>query len=150
MRIDGRSSEQLRPVNLILDFIQFPEGSVLIKQGNTHVLCNVTIEENIPRWMQTQNIPGGWVTADYSMLPRATPQRTPRETNGLSGRTQEIKRLIGRSLRAGVDLTMLGSRTKEINQSRKNPTPNSTISGRCNKCWYSRWSSSIRFMLSGR
>lgn len=111
MRIDGRTQAQLRPVELTLDFIPYPEGSVLIKQGNTHVLCNVTIEDSVPRWMQAQNIPGGWITAEYALLPRATQTRTPRETNGLSGRTQEIKRLIGRSLRAGIDLALLGSRT---------------------------------------
>jgi ribonuclease PH len=111
MRNDGRKNNQLRAVDFILDFIQYPEGSVLIKQGNTHVLCNVTLENSVPRWMQLQNISGGWVTAEYAMLPRATHLRTPRETNGLSGRTQEIKRLIGRSLRAGVDLPLLGPRT---------------------------------------
>ena len=111
MRIDGRKNDQLRPVMLVPDFIQYPEGSVLIKQGNTHVLCNVTIEESVPRWMQAQNLAGGWITAEYAMLPRATEQRTPREINGFSGRTQEIKRLIGRSLRASIDLSLLGNRT---------------------------------------
>ena len=111
MRNDGRKIDQLRPVDITLHFIQYPEGSVLIKQGNTQVLCNVTIENTVPRWMQTQNIPGGWVTAEYAMLPRATIQRTMRETNGLTGRTQEIKRLIGRSLRASIDLELLGART---------------------------------------
>jgi len=111
MRNDGRKIDQLRPIDITLHFIQYPEGSVLIKQGNTQVLCNVTIENTVPRWMQTQNIPGGWVTAEYAMLPRATIQRTSRETNGLTGRTQEIKRLIGRSLRASIDLALLGART---------------------------------------
>lgn len=111
MRVDGRSNNELRPVNLILDFIEYPEGSVLIKIGNTHVLCNATIEDGVPQWMKAQGVVGGWITAEYSMLPRSTQQRTPRETHGLSGRTQEIKRLIGRSLRAGVDLSLLGSRT---------------------------------------
>ena len=111
MRIDGRTNNQLRPINLTLDFIKYPEGSVLIKQGFTHVLCNVTIDDTIPRWMQAQNMSGGWVTAEYGMLPRATHQRTPREINGPSGRTQEIKRLIGRCLRASIDLSLLGHRT---------------------------------------
>lgn len=110
-RPDGRSARQLRPVTFALDYISYPEGSVLISQGSTRVLCNVSIEMGAPRWMQVQNVPGGWITAEYAMLPRATHTRTPRETNGLSGRTQEIKRLIGRSLRAAVDLEKLGPRT---------------------------------------
>jgi ribonuclease PH len=110
-RPDGRLASQLRPVTFALDYVSYPEGSVLISQGNTRVLCNVSIEAGVPRWMQVQNVPGGWITAEYAMLPRATHTRTPRETNGLSGRTQEIKRLIGRSLRAAVDLEKLGPRT---------------------------------------
>jgi ribonuclease PH len=111
MRPDHRLPDQLRPVKFDLDFISYPEGSVLISQGNTRVLCNASIEEGVPRWMQSQNISGGWITAEYAMLPRATHTRTPRETAGLSGRTQEIRRLVGRSMRAAVDLKQLGSRT---------------------------------------
>jgi ribonuclease PH len=111
MRVDGRQNDQLRPVSFTPDFTIFAEGSVLAAFGQTRVLCTVTLERGAPRWMQLQGKPGGWITAEYAMLPRATQQRTPRETNGLSGRTQEIRRLIGRSLRAAFDLTMLGERT---------------------------------------
>jgi ribonuclease PH len=111
MRIDGRLTDQLRPVSILPHFTDFAEGSVLISMGRTRVLCNLTIEEGVPRWMTQQEKPGGWITAEYAMLPRATAQRSPRETNGLSGRTQEIRRLIGRSLRAAIDLEKLGPRT---------------------------------------
>lgn len=114
MRIDGRLPDQLRPVNIIPDYIMFPEGSVLISVGNTRVLCNTTIEDTVPRWLQDQGIVGGWLTAEYSLLPRSTHTRTPRETHGLGGRTQEIRRLIGRSLRASLDLKKLGQRTITI------------------------------------
>lgn len=110
-RLDGRRWDELRPVTLTPGYAGFAEGSVLIGMGETRVLCNVTIEESLPRWMQRQAKTGGWITAEYAMLPRATLQRTPRETMGLSGRTQEIRRLIGRSLRTAVDLEKLGSRT---------------------------------------
>lgn len=111
MRFDGRQADQLRPVQITPHYSTFPEGSVLITMGSTQVLCNLTIVDGVPRWMQTQGKPGGWVSAEYAMLPRATQQRTPRETSGLSGRTQEIRRLVGRSLRAAVDLELLGPRT---------------------------------------
>ncbi len=110
-RIDGRKPDYLRPVTLTPDYVVFPEGSVLIAMGETKVLCNVTLEKGTPRWKQQQGIPGGWVTAEYALLPRSTHVRTSRETRGLRGRTQEIKRLIGRSLRAAVDLEKLGERT---------------------------------------
>jgi ribonuclease PH len=110
MRQDGRRADELRPVEIIPGYVTYPEGSALIHFGNTRVLCNATIEESIPRWMQVQGIPGGWVTAEYSMLPRSTHQRTPRESSQ-GGRSQEIRRLIGRSLRAAVDLQELGCRT---------------------------------------
>lgn len=111
MRIDGRKLDQIRPVTITPGYIAYPEGSILISMGETKVLCNVTIEEGVPSWKRDQNIPGGWVTAEYAMLPRATPSRTPREILRPSSRTQEIRRLIGRSLRAGVDLMKLGPRT---------------------------------------
>lgn len=111
MRIDGRQLNELRPLSLTPDYIKYAEGSVLITLGNTRILCNATVEDGVPRWMQQQGISGGWITGEYAMLPRATSIRTPRETNGLSGRTQEIRRLIGRSLRAAVDLKKLGPRT---------------------------------------
>jgi len=109
MRIDNRQADELRPVSLIPDFVIYPEGSVLIEMGQTKVICNVTIENEVPRWMK--NNQGGWVTGEYALLPRATHTRTRRETHGLGGRTQEIRRLIGRSLRAAINLELLGERT---------------------------------------
>jgi len=111
MRTDGRRFDELRPVTIVPGYVIYPEGSVLYAAGRTKVLCNVTIEEGVPRWMQAQNISGGWITAEYAMLPRSTHQRTPRETNGPGGRSHEIRRLIGRSLRAAIDLNKLGERT---------------------------------------
>ncbi len=110
-RIDGRKEDELRPVEILPGYVIYPEGSVLISMGNTKVLCNASIEDGIPRWMKAQNVSGGWITGEYALLPRSTHTRTPRETSGLGGRTQEIRRLIGRSLRAGVDLRKLGERT---------------------------------------
>ncbi len=107
-RSDGRKPHQIRPVTITTDFIDYPEGSCLIEMGNTRVLCNATLEESVPRWMKGSG--KGWITAEYSMLPRSTHTRTRRETSGLSGRTQEIKRLIGRSLRAAFDLSIMGER----------------------------------------
>lgn len=109
MRIDGRAWNDMRPVRLSPGFVDYPEGSVLIEMGATRVLCNATVEESVPRWRLGTG--SGWVTAEYALLPRSTHQRTRRETRGLGGRTQEIRRLIGRSLRAGVDLDKLGERT---------------------------------------
>ncbi len=111
MRVDGRRADELRPLNFEVDFSAFAEGSVLASLGRTKVLCNVTIQDGVPRWMQEQGKTGGWLTAEYALLPRATLIRTPRETFGLSGRTQEIRRLIGRSLRAALDLEALGAIT---------------------------------------
>ncbi|MCO5211205.1 MAG: ribonuclease PH [Caldilinea sp.] len=88
----------------------YPEGSVLISMGNTRVLCNATVDESLPRWLQYSKQRQGWVTAEYAMLPRATEQRNQREIQYPRGRTQEIQRLIARSLRAAVDLTKLGDR----------------------------------------
>ena len=110
-RFNDRQYNELRPVSYIKDFIDYPEGSVLINQGNTKVLCNVTIEEGVPRWMMDQEKPGGWITAEYALMPRSTQTRTARETRGLKGRTQEIRRMIGRSLRAAFDLTHLDGYT---------------------------------------
>jgi ribonuclease PH len=111
IRVDGRRVDELRPVILTPNYTVYAEGSVLISIGNTKVLCNATIEDGVPRWMQNQGQAGGWITGEYAMLPRASQQRTPRETSGLRGRTQEIRRLIGRSLRAAIDLEALGKRT---------------------------------------
>jgi ribonuclease PH len=106
MRIDGRAADQLRPVNLEVGVQEFAEGSVLISMGKTRVLCAATLDEKVPPWMRNQGT--GWVTAEYAMLPRATKDRTQR---GPSGRATEIQRLIGRALRASIDLRMLGERS---------------------------------------
>jgi ribonuclease PH len=110
-RSDNRSPDQMRPVNLIPDYIHTAEGSVLIEVGNTRVICTASVEETVPQFMR--NTGKGWISSEYSMLPRATLTRTPREvTKGRpSGRTHEIQRLIGRSLRAVVDLDRMGERT---------------------------------------
>src|SRR5574337_437427 len=109
-RIDGRSATQLRPVRVSVDFLDYAEGSVLIAAGKTRVLCAATVEERVPPFLEGRG--QGWVTAEYSMLPRATLTRSSREREGrISGRTQEIQRLIGRSLRAAIDLPALGPRT---------------------------------------
>jgi ribonuclease PH len=108
MRPDGRAPDALRPVKMTPGYVVHPEGSVLIEMGQTRVLCNATVEDRVPSWLIGQG--RGWVTAEYAMLPRATNTRTPRETRGLRGRTQEIRRLIGRSLRMAVDLEHLGQR----------------------------------------
>ncbi|MBN1640247.1 MAG: ribonuclease PH [Anaerolineae bacterium] len=108
MRIDGRACDELRPVTLTPGYVAYPEGSVLIEAGQTRVLCNATVEPRVPPWLAGRG--RGWVTAEYALLPRATHTRSQRETSGLRGRTQEIWRLIGRSLRAAVDLDALGER----------------------------------------
>jgi len=109
-RIDNRSQTQLRPVRLTVDYLDYAEGSALIEAGKTRVLCAASIEERVPLFLEGKG--QGWVTAEYSMLPRATHTRSARERDGrLSGRTQEIQRLIGRSLRAVVDMSKLGPRT---------------------------------------
>ena len=112
-RTNNRKTIELRPVFISPDYSLYPEGSCLFSIGNTKVLCNLTIEEGVPRWMQLQHKTGGWITAEYNMLPRSTLVRTPRETS-LSGRTVEIRRLIGRSLRAAVDLEKLGTYTLTV------------------------------------
>ena len=111
MRIDGRRPDQLRPVRITPDFIPHAEGSVLIEIGRTRVICTASVEESVPMFLRGSN--KGWITAEYSMLPRATESRTPREASlgRKSGRTQEIQRLIGRSLRTSIDLDRLGERT---------------------------------------
>jgi ribonuclease PH len=112
-RIDGRTSDQLRPVAFDLGIAPYAGGSVLVTMGNTRVICGVTIEEAVPRWMKEQGVAGGWLTAEYSMLPYSTQTRKPRDIakGRLDGRSVEIQRLIGRSLRAAVDLQKLGPRT---------------------------------------
>ena len=108
-RYDGRNWDELRAVKFIPDYVEFAEGAVLIETGKTRVLCCVTLEETVPAWLAGSG--RGWLTAEYAMLPRSAPKRIPRETHGLGGRTHEIRRLIGRSLRAAVDLDRLGERS---------------------------------------
>ena len=112
-RIDGRRPNELRPVRIHTHYVNPPEGSALIDVGQTRVLCAASIEDGVPRWMREQGVSGGWITAEYSMLPYSTAPRKPREvTRGrVEGRTQEIQRLIGRALRAVTNLDKLGQRT---------------------------------------
>lgn len=110
-RIDGRAGDELRPINIILGYQAFAEGSALIELGRTRVLCSVSVEDRVPNFLKGQGT--GWVTAEYAMLPRSTLTRTPRNVSPerQAGRNQEIQRLIGRSLRAVTDLAALGERT---------------------------------------
>ena len=105
MRTKNRQPDELRPVEIIPNFNLYAEGSCLIKCGNTHVICTATVDEKVPAWLKNEE--RGWITAEYSLLPRATSTRVSRETHGVGGRTHEIQRLIGRSLRSVVDLTVL-------------------------------------------
>lgn len=107
----GRPVDRMRPVAITTGAIEHAEGSALIKMGETHVLCTASVEEGVPRWRKGTQL--GWVTAEYAMIPRATRERTPREVGRgrPSGRTQEIQRLVGRALRAVVDMTTFGERT---------------------------------------
>lgn len=106
-RIDGRGPAALRKLQIVRGVLRYPAGSALIRTGGTHVLCSATIEETLPGWLRGQG--RGWVTAEYGMLPGAVPDRSPRHK--VSGRSQEIQRLIGRSLRSIIDLTRLGERS---------------------------------------
>src|SRR5579871_6616218 len=110
-RPDHRPADALRPTRITPNYVSTAEGSVLIESGNTRVLCNASVENGVPGWMR--NSGRGWVTAEYGMLPRATLTRTPREAEKgkIGGRTHEIQRLIGRSLRSVVDMKLLGERT---------------------------------------
>src|SRR3989304_7660031 len=111
MRPDGRNNDELRPVKITRKFTGFAEGSVLIEVGGTKVICTASVEEKVPQFLKDQK--RGWVTAEYSMLPRSTQTRTQRESSQgrVGGRTHEIQRLIGRALRAVVNLDALGERT---------------------------------------
>lgn len=113
LRTDGRAPDQIRPISFELGVAPNATGSVLVTMGNTRVICGVMIEESVPRWMKEQSVAGGWLTAEYSMLPYSTHTRKPRDISKgrLDGRSMEIQRLIGRSLRAVVDLEKLGART---------------------------------------
>jgi len=111
MRHDGRAPDQLRPVEILPNYLNHPTGSCLIRWGGTHVLCAASVEERVPRWMRGKG--RGWITAEYALLPSSTHTRTQREVSRgkVGGRTAEIQRLIGRSLRAAVDMEQLGERT---------------------------------------
>ena len=115
-RIDNRKTDQLRKWSFIPDFQRHPLASVLAVSGNTRVICAVSLEKSVPRWMKEQEVPGGWITAEYQMLPSSTGTRSEREsTKGrVSGRSAEIQRLVGRSLRAVVDLSKLPGLTLHI------------------------------------
>lgn len=108
-RIDQRTNDQLRPVNFSPNYTAYAEGSVLVETGQTWVLCNASIEDRVPPWLEGAG--QGWVTGEYAMLPRATHRRTPRPRGSASGRSREIQRLIGRALRGAVNLEELGTRT---------------------------------------
>jgi ribonuclease PH len=112
-RADGRRPDQLRPLSFRNGIAPYATGSTLVEWGNTRVICGVTVEESVPRWMKEQNVIGGWITAEYSMLPYSTLQRKARDISRgkIDGRSQEIQRLIGRAMRAALDLDKLGSRT---------------------------------------
>lgn len=110
MRKNGRKSNELRDIKISKNYVTHPEGSVLIEYGNTKVICNATIENNVPRFLKGQNM--GWVTAEYGMLPRSTNERMRREAKSKqSGRTMEIQRLIGRSLRSAIHLDKIGEKS---------------------------------------
>jgi ribonuclease PH len=112
-RADGRAPSQIRPLRFQNHIAPYAAGSTLIEWGNTRVICGVTIEETVPRWMKEQKVEGGWLTAEYSMLPYSTLTRKPRDISKgkLDGRSTEIQRLIGRAIRAAVDLEKFGART---------------------------------------
>jgi ribonuclease PH len=112
-RADGRKPNQLRAPRFQNGIAPNATGSTLIESGNTRVICGVTVEESVPRWMKEQNVSGGWITAEYSMLPYSTQQRKARDISRgkIDGRSQEIQRLIGRAMRAALDLEKLGPRT---------------------------------------
>ena len=112
-RADGRWPDQLRPIRFQNHIAPYATGSTLIEWGNTRVICGVTVEETVPRWMKEQNVAGGWITAEYSMLPYSTLPRKQRDIarGKIDGRSQEIQRLIGRAMRAAVNLEKVGPRT---------------------------------------
>jgi ribonuclease PH len=112
-RPDGRRPDELRPIRFVNNFAPYATGSTLIEWGQTRVICGITVEETVPRWMKEQKISGGWITAEYSMLPYSTLTRKQRDISKgkLDGRSQEIQRLIGRSIRAAIDLEKIGPRT---------------------------------------
>lgn len=112
-RLDARRPDQVRPIRFQNGIAPYATGSTLVEWGNTRVICGVTVDENVPRWMKEQNVTGGWITAEYSMLPYSTLQRKQRDISKgkIDGRSQEIQRLIGRAMRAAINLEKIGSRT---------------------------------------
>lgn len=112
-RLDGREPGQIRPLNFVNNIAPYATGSTLIEWGSTRVICGVTVEESVPRWMKEQGVTGGWITAEYSMLPYSTLQRKQRDSSKgkIDGRSQEIQRLIGRAMRSAINLEKIGSRT---------------------------------------
>jgi ribonuclease PH len=112
-RADGRNPNQLRPIRFQNNIAPYATGSTLIEWGNTRVICGVTVEEGVPRWMKEQDVKGGWLTAEYAMLPYSTLERKSRDSakGKIDGRSQEIQRLIGRAMRAALDLEKLGAHT---------------------------------------
>src|SRR4051812_29745557 len=115
-RVDHRLPGQLRPLRFQNHIAPYATGSTLVEWGHTRVICGVTVEESVPRWMKEQNVLGGWITAEYSMLPYSTLQRKQRDISKgkIDGRSQEIQRLIGRAMRAAIDLEKLGQRTIRV------------------------------------
>ena len=113
IRADGRTVNRLRPLRFQNHIAPHATGSTLIEWGNTRVICGATVEETVPRWMKEQGVKGGWITAEYSMLPYSTTERKPRDSarGKIDGRSQEIQRLIGRAMRAAIQLDKLGERT---------------------------------------
>src|ERR1043165_6558138 len=112
-RMDGRTSGSLRPINFRNHIAPYATGSTLVEWGNTRVICGVTVEESVPRWMKEQGVTGGWITAEYSMLPYSTLTRKARDISKgkIDGRSQEIQRLIGRAMRSAINLEKIGART---------------------------------------
>lgn len=138
-RNDGRAADQLRPIHFIPHIAPQAMGSVLCCFGSTHVICTVMIEEGVPRWMKEQNVQGGWLTAEYSMLPASTRDRKARDISKgkLDGRSSEIQRMIGRALRTVVDLSVLGQRTVWIDcdvLQADGGTRTASITGACVAC----------------
>src|SRR5258708_5067089 len=121
-RADGRSAGQLRPIRFQNHIAPHATGSTLIEWGNTRVICGVTVEDSVPRWMKEQSVTGGWITAEYSMLPYSTLQRKQRDISKgkIDGRSQEIQRLIGRAMRAAIDLALRDPHTTRLDSSHQN------------------------------
>lgn len=145
-RADGRAPDELRPVTFERDATEFALGSVMASSGRTKVLCTVSLDEDVPRWMRGRG--SGWVTAEYSMLPGSSPERIRRETKGPKGRTQEIQRLIGRSLRAVVDHEALGERQLLVDcdvLQADGGTRTTSITG----AWLALWDACERLVAAG-